>query len=162
MGRYSDVCILTVTGVVSAFLVNPIWIKEYTVCVAPSGDHRGTVGNLSEHVLPYSFDAQTQERACPFPRLAAKRVPVVEDDYLVAMEIARALERAGAEVIGPAPTVEAALDALEQTAPDGAILDINLGAKMAFSVADALLASGIPSIFATGMTPTSFPHASYA
>ena len=86
----------------------------------------------------------------PLPRLAGKRLLVVEDDYLVAMEIAWALERAGAEVIGPAPTVEAAPDALEQTAPDGAILDINLGAKMAFSVADALLARGIPSIFATG------------
>jgi hypothetical protein len=30
--------------------------------------------------------------------------------------------------------VEAALDGLEQTAPDGATLDINLGAKMAFPV----------------------------
>jgi hypothetical protein len=66
----------------------------------------------------------------PLPQLAGKRVLVVEDDYLVAMEIARALERAGAEVIGPAPTVEAALDALEQTAPDGAILDINQGRKL--------------------------------
>ena len=28
--------------------MNPIWIKEYTLCVAVSGDHRGTAGNLSE------------------------------------------------------------------------------------------------------------------
>lgn len=84
------------------------------------------------------------------PQLAHKRVLVVEDDYLVAMDIVRALERAGAEVIGPAPAVEAALDALEQTAPDGAILDINLGGEMAFPVADALLARGVPFVFATG------------
>jgi CheY-like chemotaxis protein len=82
--------------------------------------------------------------------LARKRILVVEDDYLVAMDIVRALERAGAEVIGPAPAVEAALAALEQTVLDGAILDINLGGEMAFPVADALMARGIPFIFATG------------
>jgi CheY-like chemotaxis protein len=84
------------------------------------------------------------------PGLAGKRILVVEDDYLVAMDIVRALERAGAEVIGPAPAVEAALAALEQTVLDGAILDINLGGEMAFPVADALMARGIPFIFATG------------
>jgi DNA-binding response OmpR family regulator len=95
-------------------------------------------------------------------QLAHKRVLVVEDDYLVAMDIVRALERAGAEVIGPAPAVEAALDALEQTAPDGAILDINLGGEMAFPVADALLARGVPFVFATGydaqVIPSRFIH----
>jgi DNA-binding response OmpR family regulator len=95
-------------------------------------------------------------------QLANKRVLVVEDDYLVAMDIARALERAGAEVIGPAPGVEAALDVLERTVPDGAILDINLGGEMAFPVADALMARGIPFIFATGydaqVIPVRFIH----
>ena len=96
------------------------------------------------------------------PGLARKRILVVEDDYLVAMDIARALERAGAEVVGPAPAVEAALDALEQTMPDGAILDINLGGEMAFPVADALMARGVPFIFATGydaqVIPVRFTH----
>ena len=96
------------------------------------------------------------------PGLAHKRVLVVEDDYLVAMDIARALERAGAEVIGPASAVEAALAALEQTVLDGAILDINLGGEMAFPVADALMARGIPFIFATGydaqVIPLRFTH----
>jgi DNA-binding response OmpR family regulator len=95
-------------------------------------------------------------------QLANKRVLVVEDDYLVAMDIARALERAGAEVIGPTPAVAAALDALERTVPDGAILDINLGGEMAFPVADALIALGVPFIFATGydaqVIPVRFTH----
>jgi ActR/RegA family two-component response regulator len=95
-------------------------------------------------------------------QLASKRVLVVEDDYLVAMDIARALERAGAEVIGPAPGVEAALDVLQRTVPDGAILDINLGGEMAFPVADALAALGVPFIFATGydaqVIPVRFTH----
>ena len=96
------------------------------------------------------------------PGLARKRILVVEDDYLVAMDIARALERAGAEVIGPTPAVEAALNALEQTVLDGAILDINLGGEMAFPVADALMARGVPFIFATGydaeVIPLRFTH----
>jgi ActR/RegA family two-component response regulator len=96
------------------------------------------------------------------PWLANKRVLVVEDDYLVAMDIARALERAGAEVIGPVPAVDAALGALKQTVPDGAILDINLGGEMAFPVADALLALGVPFVFATGydaqVIPLRFTH----
>src|SRR6516225_4719859 len=95
-------------------------------------------------------------------QLAHKRVLVVEDDYLVAMDIVRALERAGAEVIGPAPAVEAALDALARTVVDGAILDINLGGEMAFPVADALTARGVPFIFATGydaqVIPLRFTH----
>jgi len=96
------------------------------------------------------------------PQLAHKRVLVVEDDYLVAMDLVRALERAGAQVIGPAPAVDAALNALADAAPDGAILDINLGGEMAFPVADALLERGVPFVFATGydaqVIPARFTH----
>lgn len=96
------------------------------------------------------------------PQLAHKRVLVVEDDYLVAMDLVRALERAGAEVIGPAPAVDAALSALADASPDGAILDINLGGEMAFPVADALLERGVPFVFATGydaqVIPPRFTH----
>jgi hypothetical protein len=70
---------------------------------------------------------------------------------MVAMEIARALERAGAEVIGPAPTVEAALDA---PGADGARRSDprhQPGAKIAFSVADALLGPWNPVYFCDGV-----------
>jgi ActR/RegA family two-component response regulator len=95
-------------------------------------------------------------------QLARKRVLVVEDDYLVAMDLVRALERAGAQVIGPAPGVDSALSALADTVPDAAILDINLGGEMAFPVADALLERGVPFVFATGydaqVIPPRFTH----
>src|SRR5262249_477527 len=106
-------------------------------------------GCNARYVYPYQRGTEGTRRMTP-AQLTHNGVLVVEDDYLVAMDIVRALERAGAEVIGPAPAVEAALDALEQTAPDGAILDINLGGEMAFPVADALLARGVPFVFATG------------
>jgi len=108
-----------------------------------------------------------QHKFGDWTRVIARSLPYLQmgggrNDYLVAMDIVRALERAGAEVIGPAPAVEAALDVLEQTVPDGAILDINLGGEMAFPVADALLARGVPFVFATGydaqIIPARFIH----
>ncbi|MBB3564568.1 DNA-binding response OmpR family regulator [Rhizobium sp. BK512] len=56
--------------------------------------------------------------------LNGKRVLIVEDDYFIADETRRALESAGAIVIGPASSVESALALIDSTTPDGAILDI--------------------------------------
>jgi CheY-like chemotaxis protein len=84
-------------------------------------------------------------------RISAKRVLVVEDEYLVAMDMSAYLEAAGAHVVGPASNVSAALEALEEHAElDGAILDVNLRGEMAYPVADALTARGIPFVFTTG------------
>jgi CheY-like chemotaxis protein len=93
-------------------------------------------------------------------RLAAKRVLVVEDEYLIAMDMSAYLESAGAHVVGPASSVDAALDVLQRTELDGAILDVNLRGEMAYPVADALAARGIPFVFTTGydarMVPARF------
>jgi CheY-like chemotaxis protein len=84
-------------------------------------------------------------------KLASRRVLVVEDEFFVAEDIARALRADGAEVIGPAPSVDAALDLLEETEKlDGAVVDINLQGEKAYAVADALLERAIPFVFATG------------
>jgi CheY-like chemotaxis protein len=82
--------------------------------------------------------------------ISAKRVLVVEDEYLVAMDMSAWLEAAGAYVVGPASNVNAALDVLERTELDCAILDVNLRGEMAYPVADALAARGIPFVFTTG------------
>lgn len=58
--------------------------------------------------------------------LSGHRILVVEDDYYLATDTARALQGAGAEVIGPCPSEEAARDALEEGAPAAALVDINL------------------------------------
>jgi len=83
-------------------------------------------------------------------QISAKRVLVVEDEYLVAMDMSAYLEAAGAHVVGPASNVSAALEALEHAELDGAILDVNLRGEMAYPVADALAARGIPFVFTTG------------
>ena len=81
--------------------------------------------------------------------LAGRKVLVVEDDYLVAADLAGMLERAGAEIIGPVASVQEALDALGPL-PDIATLDVQLGEETSFPIADELTKRGIPFIFATG------------
>ncbi|MCR0985416.1 response regulator [Roseomonas populi] len=94
--------------------------------------------------------------------LAGRRILVVEDDFFIADEVTRDLRAGGAEVIGPAGTVDDALDLLDRVESlEGAVLDLNLGGEMAFPVADALLARGVPLVFATGYDAAAIP-AQYA
>jgi CheY-like chemotaxis protein len=90
-------------------------------------------------------------------KISTKRVLVVEDEYLVAMDMSTYLEAAGAQVVGPASNVNAALEVLERTELDGAILDVNLHGEMAFPIADALAARGIPFVFMTGYDARMMP-----
>ena len=87
-------------------------------------------------------------------KLKGKRVLVVEDEPVVSMLVEDGLRGAGAEVLGPAPTVDHALRLVEGAAADGgisaAVLDINLDGRRVGPVADRLAALGVPFLFATG------------
>lgn len=90
--------------------------------------------------------------------LAGRRVLLVEDEYFIVVELHSALEARGAEVIGPAATVKDALALLAGAGHlDGAVLDINLRGELAYPVADALLARGIPFVFTTGYDEAVIP-----
>ena len=79
---------------------------------------------------------------------------------MLAEEVREELEEVGAQVLGPVPSVNDALELLAaEPAPDMAILDINLGGEMVYPVADALRAQGIPFLFATGYEPWAIPDA---
>src|SRR4051812_9459903 len=76
-------------------------------------------------------------------RLAGKRLLVVEDEYLIAMELCHSIEEGGGEVVGPAGSVEDALGLIAEVARlDGAVLDVNLRGQRVYPVADALAARG--------------------
>lgn len=84
-------------------------------------------------------------------RLAGLRVLVVEDEYLLARQLERALAREGAVVTAVAPTVAAALAALDAAPlPEVAVLDLNLAGEKTYAVADRLRAASVPFLVASG------------
>ena len=82
--------------------------------------------------------------------LSGQCVLVLEDDYYLASDTARALQGAGATVLGPCANEETAANAIRETAPTGAILDINLGRGPTFKVARTLRERSIRFVFLTG------------
>lgn len=87
-----------------------------------------------------------------------RRILVVEDDYLIANEVAGHLTVHGVDVVGPVGEIDAALEAIMRTERlDGAVVDINLHGVSGFAVADALADRGVPFVFATGYDRAAIP-----
>jgi CheY-like chemotaxis protein len=84
--------------------------------------------------------------------LNGKRVLIVEDDYLIAIDLASEIARAGGKPIALANNVDEALDIIASSELDGAIVDVNLMGECSFQVADALADRHIPFAFATAMS----------
>jgi light-regulated signal transduction histidine kinase (bacteriophytochrome)/CheY-like chemotaxis protein len=82
--------------------------------------------------------------------LRGRRVLLVEDSMIIALDAEDALREIGAAKVVVAATVARALDALDKGGLDFALLDFNLGAENSIAIADALKARGIPFVFATG------------
>lgn len=78
-----------------------------------------------------------------------KTVLIVEDEFLIAMDLQQMLESHGWRVIGPAATVQAALRLLKDELPSIALLDVNLGNELVTPVAEALKARNVPFVVAS-------------
>jgi ActR/RegA family two-component response regulator len=78
------------------------------------------------------------------------RVLVVEDEYFLADDLAKALRSRGAQVVGPIAELAEALSQVRQDGFDFAVIDVNLRDEKAFPIADELARQGIPFAFATG------------
>jgi len=85
------------------------------------------------------------------------RVLVVEDDALLALDIARQLADAGLEVVGPATSVLKALGLIGKVGCDVAVLDVNLGKETAEPVAHELRARGTPFVVLSGYSSEQHP-----
>lgn len=81
--------------------------------------------------------------------LTGRRVLVVEDEVLVAITIAAEVEVAGAQVVGPAFSLEEALALADKEPIDVAVLDINLLGEKVWPVAEALAKRRVPYVFAS-------------
>ena len=84
------------------------------------------------------------------------RVLIVEDEYFIADDLARALGTAGAIAVGPVSTIAQADEILSSGKVDAAILDLNLRGNMAYSLAERLAAS-LPLVIVSGYSGDAFP-----
>jgi PAS domain S-box-containing protein len=95
--------------------------------------------------------------------IRGRRILVVEDEPLIAMDIAATLADAGCDVVGPASSVEEAKGLIAAAGFDAALLDANLGGRMVDDLAAALTRLRVPFAFLTGYgreaLPAAFRHA---
>ena len=117
--------------------------------VAFGGDTLST-----SHAIAPSQAAEASTR----PTLANKRILIVEDEAMVAMEIEATLEEAGCKIVGPVATVELVRVLIENTKFDAALLDGNLAGRSVDELADQLIQIGIPFAFVTGYGRESLPE----
>lgn len=103
-------------------------------------------------MLRHGVDLKTgvMESARGKEELAGRRILIVEDELLLALDLQMIVEGLGATVVGPAASVEAALTLLRENAPHAALLDANLRGKRVTPVAEALKERGIPFAMVTG------------
>ena len=86
----------------------------------------------------------------PLP-LKGTRILVVEDDYLIAMDVCETLASCGAEIIGPATTMEQAAQLAEDTGRlDCIVLDLDLNGLPSIDFARALMLKAQRFVLVTG------------
>jgi len=78
------------------------------------------------------------------------KILLVEDSFLLVMQLEALFEGIGWTVVGPATRTAEAIGLAEAASFDVALLDINLNGEMSWDVADALARRGIPFLFSTG------------
>lgn len=84
------------------------------------------------------------------PILQGFRIMVVEDEWLIAMEVRNLLAKAGCTVLGPLNSAPRALASLDREVPDAAILDLNLRGEYPVHLVRALSTRAIPCVIVTG------------
>lgn len=81
------------------------------------------------------------------------RVLVVEDEFIIALDLSETVKDLGYELDGPYGDRTNALEALEGDLPDCAILDVFTADGDVYPLADRLSEAGVPIIFHSGHVP---------
>lgn len=88
---------------------------------------------------------------------ARRRILVVEDEALVAMQLEDMLGELGHEVAASCARLDEAVATARTVVCDMAVLDINLSGQKSFPVAEMLKSRGVPFLFATGYGSSVLP-----
>jgi len=99
-----------------------------------------------------SRDSSTESR-----RLAGQRILLVEDSPVVGPFTADLLGDLGCEVVGPAPTMAAARELVDDADFDAALMDIHIRGERVFPLCDLLDAKGIPFVLTSGYADWQMP-----
>ena len=87
------------------------------------------------------------------PSLTGKRILIVEDEPLVAMDMQSMLSAAGCVPVGPAGTLTEARRLLATEKCDAALVDVNLKGQPIEGLLPLLRQAGVPFAFVTGYGP---------
>ena len=79
-----------------------------------------------------------------------RRILVVEDDALIAMELEERLTDLGHAVMGPAHTIAEAEGLIAAETPDAALLDANVAGQSSVGIGAVLAERGVRVAFCTG------------
>jgi ActR/RegA family two-component response regulator len=83
--------------------------------------------------------------------LTGGKLLIVEDEYLIAQDLAYGSQREGIDVLGPYSSIASAIDVVKTTSDiSAAIVDLNIRGHIAFDLAEKLAERKIPFIFYTG------------
>jgi len=106
----------------------------------------------SEDHVPQTEEMHAPAPIVPVPQNAKQiqRILVVEDEAIIAIDVAAALEDSGYEVIGPVGSVYEALQLLDKVQCHGAVVDVDLAGETADPVAERLMKAGIPFVTVSG------------
>ncbi len=117
-------------------------------------------GSAGAYAMARGGGAGALARATGMARsgLSGIRVLVIEDEPLVAMDIASRLSEAGYQVIGPAGTLEKARSLIETAEFDAALVDANLAGDPVDELAAALTRRKVPFAFVTGYGRDALPQ----
>lgn len=87
----------------------------------------------------------------------SRRVLVVEDEAILAIDIAEQLTEAGFRVVGPVTSVAKALRTIAEEGCDIAVLDVNLRDETAEPVARELRSRRTPFVFLSAVAKQNLP-----
>jgi DNA-binding NtrC family response regulator len=87
--------------------------------------------------------------------LAGKRILIVEDEFLLAIDLGQILEEWGVGIVGPVPNIDQALELIAEERPHAVTLDMNLGGVSSLPLATELVIRSIPFVVISGYSDSS-------
>ena len=88
------------------------------------------------------------------PHLDRPTILVVEDEFIIALDVSETVKDLGYAVEGPFADQETAFIAIDRAMPDCAILDVFTRDGEVYPLADRLVEEGVPIVFHSGhVTP---------